>query len=406
MLGPSLHSVSRQAKSAQFAPSYTERLLSVATSLSTSQVPMVFSLMHLAHLTNSSWTSLRDSIKRQSDDYRVFEIRKRSGGNRRICSPNPMLKRVQQWIHSYILKSPGALKRMHHASAAYAPNSSILKNAGMHSGCAWLIKLDIKDFFESISERQVYHVFRSLGYPALLSFELSRICTRVIPPRVDGKTRPRDQKWRWTNDDVHQSHPYAKHSRIGHLPQGAPTSAMLANLVVTQMDHEIQKIADFYGASYSRYADDIVLSLDLNGNKKVCNEIMHTVAYVVTRGGFRVNRVKSHISGPGARKVVTGLVVNDTIPRLTKSMKDKIELALYHIKKHGLLSHASRCHSSNPLGYLNHLTGLIHFARSIDHTFGERSMKQLASALESHSELIQVLRTFDTQTAKSKYCFI
>jgi len=181
---------------------------------------------------------------------------------------------------------------------------------------------------------------------------------------------------------------------------------MLANFVVAPMDEEIQDIADTFGAAYSRYADDIVLSLDRTADRAVCQEIISAVARVVTHAGFRVNRVKSHISGPGARKVVTGLVVNDAVPRLTKVVKDEIELALYHIKKHGLLSHASRRHSSDPLGYLNHLTGLIHFARSVDHAYGARAMEQLNSVLKPYSEMIQMLRTLNATSINSKYAFL
>lgn len=405
MLGPSLHALKKNAEEAGVNPAYTARLLSVAKSLTVAQVPVVFSLMHLAVLSGASWSGLRASIGRERDDYWVFEIRKRSGGNRRICAPKPMLRKVQSWIHSQILTSPGALKRIHRASTAYSPKSSIIKNALAHAGCSWLVKVDIKDFFESISERQVYYVFRSLGYPALLSFEMARLCTRVAPPRHDGIARPRERTRRWTNTSERDAMPYAAESLVGHLPQGAPTSAMLANLVAVTMDDEIQEIADACGAMYTRYADDIVLSLS-NSSRAECNEILSSIAQVVARAGYRVNRKKTHISGPGARKIVTGLVVNGSIPRLTRTTREEIELALYHIRKHGLLGHMEKRHSKNPLGYLNHLTGLIHFARSVEKDFGDRAMQELEAVLQPHNELLAVLRTLSGQSSEGPYYFV
>ncbi|WP_198360152.1 reverse transcriptase domain-containing protein [Burkholderia ubonensis] len=359
------------------------------------KVPAVFTLMHLAHLTGTSWQSLRNTITRQQDDYRVFEIRKRSGGNRRICAPAPMLKSVQFWIHKNILCSLGARALLQEASTAYAPGSSIKKNAAIHAGAAWLIKLDIKDFFESISERQVYHVFRRLGYPALLSFEMARLCTRVVPPRDDKVPRRREKMWRWTNQTCKHFTPYPCETAVGHLPQGAPTSAMLANLVAVELDKKIQVIADANGASYTRYADDIVLTLAV-ATRVQCDTIFRAVADVVSHSGFRVNRIKSHVRGPGARKVVTGLVINDVRPRLARSMREDIKLALYHIKKHGLLGHAERRHSKNPLGYLNHLVGLIYFARSIEQDFGVWALSELRIAMDDHKDLLSILRTFDS----------
>jgi len=356
--------------------------------------------MHLAHLSGTSWSSLRATVARSKDNYTTFEIRKRSGGNRRICVPAPALKLAQGWIHKHILCSPGALALLQQASTAYAPGSSIKMNASAHAGAAWLIKLDIKDFFESISERQVYHVFKSLfGYPALLSFEMARLCTRVVPPRNDGVARRRERMWRWTNRASKHFSPYSCVTAVGHLPQGAPTSAMLANLVAVEIDKQIQAIADANDATYTRYADDIVLTLS-DGTRSHCDAILQKVAHVVNTAGFRVNRKKSYVRGPGARKVVTGLVINDDRPRLTKASREEIKLALYHIKKHGLLSHSERRHSKNPLGYLNHLVGLIYFARSIEEDFGARALIELRTIMADHRDLLSVLQTFEAMPAE------
>lgn len=317
-----------------------------------------------------------------------------------ICSPHPMLMRVQRWIHNEILTSPGALSKLGPASSAYAPGCSILKNAQRHVSSRWIVKLDIKDFFESISERQVYYVFRDLGYPALLSFEMSRLCTRVIPERSDGVARQRDKKWRWRNNLARDGMPYDHVRSVGHLPQGAPTSGMIANLAFTRQDSEIQDIADKYGAEYSRYADDIVISLN-DSNKAECEAIISQVARVVSSAGYRVNRAKSRIHGPGSRKIVTGLVVNDSTPRLPRAYKEDIMLCLYHIKKHGLLSHMVRRCAVSPLGYLNHLVGKILFAFSIEPIFGAGAMAELRGMMTSHQELYSMLDELGLASVKA-----
>ncbi|MDY0979822.1 reverse transcriptase family protein [Stenotrophomonas sp. CFBP8994] len=346
--------------------------------------------MHLAKLTNCPWRILRSVVRRESHPYQIFQIRKRSGGNRLICAPHSILMRAQRWIHDKILLSPGALARLSSASSAYAPGCSIISNAKRHVGAKWMVKLDIKDFFESVSERQVYHVFKDLGYPSLLSFELARMCTRVAPARANGTLRPREYKWRWTNTARVAAAPHADIRDLGHLPQGAPSSGMLANLAFAPQDREIEKIAEEYGGEYSRYADDIVISLG-EVTKVDCERILSRVARVVTLAGYRVNHTKTRVYGPGSRKIVTGLVVNDNVPRLTRQYKDDLSLCLYHIGRHGLLSHMAVRHSVKPLGYLNHIVGKILFAHSVEPAFGRRCMMELRSAMSSHRELYSMI---------------
>jgi RNA-directed DNA polymerase len=406
MIGPSLHAIKNQGAQEGFSPEYLAQVVGVAQQLHTNNIPLVFSLMHLAHLTGTSWSDLRNVVRREShNDYRIFSIQKQSGGRRRICAPRPSLKVVQRWIHDNVLCSSGALALMHPAAKAYAPGSRIWDNANAHSGASWLIKLDIRDFFESISERQVFHVFRKFGYPELLSLEFARICTRVVPPRANGTKRHREKLWRWTNTCSGGSLTYSPQRLLGHLPQGAPTSAMLANLVVMDLDKAISAIAVESGATYTRYADDIVLSL-AEGTRQKSSAILRALADVVSHAGYRVNREKSCVRGPGSRKVVTGLVINDAVPRLPRASKDHIRLCLYHIRQHGLISHAARQRSSSPLGYLNHLLGLIFFARSIEPEFGRWALRELRDTTAAHGDLIKVLRDLSphsTSDAHYKY---
>src|SRR5260370_19613341 len=149
-------------------------------------LPVIFTLPHLSHLAGVPLTKVIAYARRSLlDPYRVFRLKKRakgrsrapSRGHRVICVPEPSLMRLQRWIAQNLLKTTAAAP--HASSFAYYPHRGLLSAAGRHAGCAWLVKMDIRDFFDSITERRVYRVFRELGYGALLSVQLARICTRV-----------------------------------------------------------------------------------------------------------------------------------------------------------------------------------------------------------------------------------
>ena len=115
-----------------------------------SNVPPVFSLGHLAHLSGAPYPYLRGIVERQYDPYNIFTIRKRNPKSdfRTICVPSPPLMQLQRWVVDRVLNygSP------HSASTAFAPESKVLDAAEPHAGCRWLIKVDIQNFFESVSE--------------------------------------------------------------------------------------------------------------------------------------------------------------------------------------------------------------------------------------------------------------
>ena len=180
---------------------------------------------------------------------------------------------------------------------------------------------------------------------------------------------------------------------------------MLANLAVAEVDIKIAAIAEDVGGTYTRYADDIVLSLS-DTSLENCRRIFNRVADVVTTAGFRLNRKKSFVRGPGARKVVTGLTINSDTPQLPRSVKDEIELAIYHIEKHGLLGHMAKRKSNSPFGYLSHMKGLIYYARSVDPTFGQKALANFRRVLLPYEELLNVFRDLAPATVdQSDYYF-
>ena len=212
--------------------------------------PALLSLSHLAHRAQVPYWRLRAAVERAPYTYRHFTIRKRSGGGRRISVPHPDVMAAQRWITAHVLNQ----QAVHPASFAFRPGTSIVQCAARHTGSRWLIKLDITGFFEAISEIAVFRIFRSLGYEPLLSFELARLTTWTASSPF------RYQYQEWKNYCRHTKIEPYKSRRIGNLPQGAPTSPMLSNLVMREMDEEIALMSRQTGLTYTRYSDDMTFS--------------------------------------------------------------------------------------------------------------------------------------------------
>lgn len=361
-----LHAYLNKLRNDGAPPDYIEVLQRNAQPLAERGLPVILTLGHLAHITNVSYRILLGIVRRNTDPYRVFSIKKRNGNKRFICVPEPLLLYVQRWIHSHILTSKYSLGLLSNNATAFMPDSSHVKNAKRHIDAKWLVKLDITSFFESVSERQVYHVFRKLGYRAQVAFCFARLCTRVLPHLQDMRFYRGTKRWK-----TGHKRKYLSTKIIGHLPQGAPTSPMLANLVCKSIDTELQGIAQRKGLVYTRYADDMIFSGHFEDRSAAvvhCTE----VSSIISKNGFSINSQKTNIAKNGGRKIVTGLSVDGPTVRLPRSYKDKIRQELYYIEKHGLPDHCARTRQKNPLSYLLHLDGKIKYIKSVEPTFGRK----------------------------------
>ncbi|MHB8226759.1 reverse transcriptase family protein [Acidithiobacillus sp.] len=381
----SLHSYIKRLRDDGSSDEYIDAVRRNAKPLADCGLPVILTLGHLAHTTDVSYEVLTRIINRQIDPYRVFAIRKRSGGKRFICVPESGLLGVQRWVHEHILRSPAALKNLSCQATAYAPGCSHIMNANRHVGAAWLLKFDITSFFESVSERQVYRVFRGLGYSALVSFCLTRLCTRVLPMSSDNRLRRRIKRWQQG-----EQHRFLGAQIVGHLPQGAPTSPMLANLVCATLDADLQAIAIREGVTYTRYADDMIFSGDMV-NRSAAVKISREISAVVGHHGFGINKQKTSITKSGSRMIVTGLSVGDDIVHLPRSYKDKIRQELFYLEKHGIESHCSRIGYTNHLSYLLRLAGRIRYAISVEPVTGMRMMGKFQSVFPSFMETERIV---------------
>jgi RNA-directed DNA polymerase len=348
-----------------------ERVIEVQARLRDRGVYPVLTLGHLAHLTGASHRYLREIVERRRDPYFDIDRPKRDGRTRPISSPEPVLMDVQRWILRSILPA----NSVHPASYAYQPDRSSVECARFHTGARWLIKLDLHDFFGAISERRVYTVFRSLGYERLLSFELSRLCTRLK---------------RWPAARIGDDQPQRRHNMPyavlpdGCLPQGAPTSGALANAVAIGIDRKLSRLAQSTGLLYTRYSDDVTFSGSSDFSRRHAFRIVREASALVESERFRLHRAKTRIIPPGARAIVLGLHIDSDCVRLLPGFKRRIEVHVRGVSKFGIGAHAAHRGFQSIFSMIDHVDGCIAFATSVEPTFGRQIRQAWDIALSTH----------------------
>ncbi len=223
--------------------------------------------------------------------YKRFQIPKKTGGLRTVSAPMPRLKRAQYWLLENVL----AKIEPHEAAHGFRPGRSILTNAAPHTGKAVVINFDLKDFFPSIKFNRVKGLFASFGYPEAQAAVFAMLATEADRQalELDG------QVW---------------HVATGEraLPQGAPTSPAITNLLCRRLDRRLAGAARKNGFAYTRYADDLTFSAAAF-DKAALDRLMKTVRFVVGEEGFAVNEAKTRVMHKGRHQEVTGLTVNDGV---------------------------------------------------------------------------------------------
>lgn len=330
----------------------------------------VYTLGHLAQLTGAPGTYLRDVVGRRSDPYLDIVRVKRDGRTRPISSPEPMLMDVQRWILHHVL----CACTTDPSSYAYRRNRSIRECAEQHVGARWLVKLDIHDFFGTVGEQRVYPIFKDLGYPPLLSFELTRLCTRLLPR---GYPIYRDPRSRYGKAPYPENVP-------GSLPQGAPTSGALANAVMVKVDRALSVLAQNYDLAYTRYSDDLTFSAGPGFSRPRAVSVVHRASAILRQHGFAAHRAKTRIIPPGARRVVLGLLVDDDRVRLLPEYKRRVEVHVRGVAKFGLVEHARHRRFDSVLSMINHVDGCLAFAASVDPDFARSLRKRWDETLRAH----------------------
>ncbi|MBF2708541.1 retron St85 family RNA-directed DNA polymerase [Flavobacterium soyangense] len=294
--------------------------LDYAEVLVSHNVSVIYNPSHLSALVGYKKEYLKKAALHTSYFYRNFEITKKNGKKRPISEPLPSLKEIQIWILKNILEnipvSPFA--------KAYKPKMRLIENLKFHKNQPKVFTLDLENFFPSIKIEAVEKIFLKLGYSKIVSELLAKLCTK---------------------DNA--------------LPQGAPTSPYLSNLVFRDADAIISEFCKQRKIKYTRYADDLSFSGDFDEN-----ELLDKVTETIKTLNLRINESKTKLMTPDMRQTVTGIVVNNK-PQVEFNKRNELRQAMYYIKKFGFEEHRVYKEISQA-NYLEHLLGKINFVLQIN----------------------------------------
>jgi RNA-directed DNA polymerase len=240
--------------------------------------------------------------------YKTFEIPKRRGGTRTIAAPNNGLKILQMKLNHVLrlIYEPGQVVH------GFTLNRSIVTNAQSHTKRRFVLNIDLKDFFGSIHFGRVRGMLMARPYyvgPAAATF-IAQLCT------LDGI-----------------------------LPQGAPTSPIITNMICGRLDSNLKALAAKYRCRYTRYADDITISASLRSFPEALARIENSegvrkiilgddLLSVINGNGFAINNDKVRLLLPVERQEVTGLVTN-RFPNVPRSYIRQLYGLLHAWRKYG-----------------------------------------------------------------------
>lgn len=224
-------------------------------------------------------------IKKTENSYKTFKIAKKSGGERVISAPSKELGDIQREIAKLLLRQQKLFYFENNISPniahAYTERKSIITNAKVHKNKSFVLNIDLENFFES------FHFGRVKGY---LEKNKNYLFQKNISTIIAQLT-----------------------CYNGSLPQGAPSSPIITNLICNNLDMKILKICKKYKLNYTRYADDLTFSTN---NKFFYNDLdnfLSNIEITVRQAGFNINHNKTRIQFRESRQVVTGLVVNKKV---------------------------------------------------------------------------------------------
>lgn len=228
--------------------------------------------------------------------YRRLEKLKPDGRKRVLFIPHGELKRIQTIVDRKLLR----LVPVHDSIHSYRKGRGPLSNANLHIGNPYAVKLDIAEFFPSITTEKVFQAFLALGCTGSVARVLARLTTHN-----------------------------------NQLPQGAPTSPHIANMVADRLAHRIASLSTQHNLSNGIYGDDIAVS----GSARVAR-IKNLLTRIIIDEAFKVSPAKIQILGPRDRKSFTGFVVSDK-SNVPKDEYRKVRAIVYNCQTKGPASQFS-----------------------------------------------------------------
>lgn len=294
---------------------YCIHQLEYAHELFIHDLPVIYSPEHFCLLVGYKKEYVLAAANGSEYFYRTFFIDKKNGTKRQIDEPLPSLKEIQHWILHEILESVPVSPY----AKAFVKGRSVRDNARFHRRQNKVLTMDIEDFFPSIDIGRVLHLFLGLGYRENVAVLMSNLCCYK-----------------------------------NHLPQGAPTSPALANLIAGTLDYKIVDYIKKQKIRYTRYADDMTFSGDFHEG-----DLIKNVQRIAKRQGFRIKEEKTRVRKKHQRQEVTGIVVNEKM-QVSREIRRQIRSDMYYIQKYGLDSHLEY-RGVEKEKYIQHMRGLISY---------------------------------------------
>ncbi|TQM42263.1 RNA-directed DNA polymerase [Flavobacterium branchiophilum] len=270
--------------------------------------------------------------------YKHFTIQKKRGGTRQIFAPENSLKGIQKRLN-YFLQAYYLWLKPHHVhgfviNPHYLGTScNIVENAKVHVSKNFVLNIDLKDFFHSITANQVKDIFSShfFNFSEPIAIALTLLTTYK-----------------------------------GKLPIGAPTSPVLSNFICHELDDDLLRFSAENDLTFTRYADDLTFS----SNFKISHDITLDIINLIKKNFFEINSKKIHLKTQNRKQIVTGLTVNQKV-NVDKKLLKKIRAMLHDVSINGIEKAAQRHFKLNKIDkryssqFMNRLEGYINFVGQV-----------------------------------------
>lgn len=306
---------SQKASENGYSEENIRKCLEYAEPLILKDLPVIYNTSHLSALVGYNKTFIKKAALYPKSYYRHFNIPKKDGTFRSVSEPLPSLKEIQNWILIEILYKNKVSKY----AKAFVPNRGLKDHVKYHINSEKVLTLDIKKFFDSIRFEFVEKIFLRMGYSSNISNLLAKLC-------------------------------YLNNS----LPQGAPTSPCLSNILLFEFDEIISEYCRKNNLKYTRYADDLAFS---GAVKKT--ELIQLVKNELRKLKLMTNNGKIKLMKQNERQIISGLIVNSKV-QVPKTQRNKLRNEMYYIKKFGIENHIEKIYLTKQ-NYLIHLIGKINY---------------------------------------------
>lgn len=321
-------------------------------------LPSIHSVAELAELLILSCRHLDWLAASYAEHYSIHTFRKRTGGIRIIESPKHFLKNTQRRVLDRIINAIPPHDSVH----GFVQGRSAISFVEPHVNKPLVLRMDLQDCFPSIHANRVWGLFRSLGYSFDVTQTLTSLCTCWSSPsdlshsiQIENRTAERNR----ILSLYHRK----------HLPQGAPTSPALFNLIAYRLDCRLAALARTANAQYTRYSDDLLFSGDEDFARSA-GSFVTSVGAIVLEEGFKLNYRKTRRMKKSTRQYAAGIVFNE-FPNIRRSDFDELKAILTNCVRSGPHDQ-NRDYVPN---FRDHLLGRIRWVIQLNPSRGDRLMQ-------------------------------